>query len=217
MHIAPDGSYFFLRAGQSSVVKVTNNGGSYSFTVTAQLMGLQKNTDGPGNGGFAINPANPSQAIFVSGPVGNDVFLVTGLPDNPVIAQHFTTPESTQLASVQFTPDGKYAVIGGANGIQVYGGFASGSLSRIGGVYSPPIVMQDGATYNVSGVASVGVTPDGKYVVATPTAIHPADDTLMGSLITIPIDANGNLGAIAGQYNGIVPPTLPVDDIMIVR
>lgn len=216
VHVAADGSYLIVRGGTNTVVTTItkNSNGSYTYGYVTAITGLGKNTDAQGNGGFAINPRDPSQAIFVSGPVGNDVFYVTGLPNNPMVT-HFLTPEPTQLSSVQFTPDGKFAVIGGANGVQVYGGFGSGSLSRVGTLFNGTISMEDGATHPVAGITSVGVTPDGKYVAAVVTDKN-AGGLLIGSMVTLRIDAAGNLTGPVGCRNGIVPPRMP-DDVMIVR
>lgn len=216
VHVAPDGSYFMVRGGnETPVMSITKNGSTYSYAVAATLYGVSKNSAGQGNGGFAINPKNASQAIFVSGSIGNDIYFVTGLPSHPVVAQHLNPPEPQLLNSVQFTPDGKYAVIGGAAGLQVYGGFLSGSIARVGGLYPGTFTMEDGATHKVVGITSVGVTPDGKYVTAVVTDLNSAGATV-ASLVTIPIDANGNLGSIAGTFNRIIYPTA-YDDIMINR
>ncbi|HKU66257.1 MAG TPA: hypothetical protein VJP85_00620 [Candidatus Baltobacteraceae bacterium] len=216
VHVASDGSYAIFRGGTNTVVRTLtkNPSGTYSYNYATTLTGIGKNTDAQGNGGFAIDPKDPSQAIFVSGSVGNDVYYVTGLPSNPQVT-HFLTPEAAQLSSVQFTPDGKFAVIGGANGVQVYGGFGTGSLTRVGGVYAGTVTMEDGVAHPIAGVTSVGVTPDGKYVAAVVTAKN-GSGQLIGSLVTLGIDASGNLTGPLGVRNQIVPPTMP-DDVMIVR
>jgi hypothetical protein len=215
VHVAADGTYMIVRGGTDTIVTsiAKNTDGTYTYGYVTTLSGIGKNTDSQGNGGFAINPKDPSEAIFISGSVGNDVYYVTGLPSHPQIS-HFTTPEAAQLSSVQFTPDGKFAVIGGANGVQVYTGFGTSSLSRVGGLFSGSITMEDGVSHSVTGVTSVGVTPDGKYVAAVVTGKNPLGQ-LIGSLVTFKIDASGNL-TLAGCRNGIVPPSMP-DDVMIVR
>jgi hypothetical protein len=216
VHVASDASYVIIRGGTNTVIQsITKNAnGSYSYGYITTLTGIGKNTDSQGNGGFAIDPKDPSKAIFVSGSAGNDVYYLTGLPNNPQVT-HFLTPEPTQLSSVQFTPDGNFAVIGGANGVQVYTGFATGSLTRVGGVYSGTVTMEDGVSHPVAGVTSVGVTPDGKYVAAVVTAKN-AGGLLIGSLVTLGIDASGNLSVPLGCRNQIIPPSMP-DDVMIVR
>lgn len=216
VHVAADGSYLIIRGGTNTVVQsiTKNTNGSYSYGYVTALSGIGKNTDSQGNGGFAIDPKDPSQAIFVSGSVGNDVYYVTGLPNNPQVS-HFTTPEAAQLSSVQFTPDGKFAVIGGANGVQVYTGFGTGSLTRVGGVFSGTVTMEDGVLHPIAGVTSVGVTPDGKYVAAVVTGKNPTG-LLIGSMVTLKIDASGNLSGPLGCRNQIIPPSMP-DDVMIVR
>ena len=182
---------------------------------------------------MAISPTDSSRAVIVgTDPSGNPVAqLVTGLPLAPAVqALRLSLPATRtlvpsgldvgELAPAALTlPTGAtpYAVaINGDNafvqtsaGIVTLSGVTSGSLAQVGSVYDPALTnLPPGASACslAHPLGTVGVTLDGKYVVALATCTGVAANPGTGVLLTVPIGAGGALAAPAGQLNNVVTP-----------
>jgi hypothetical protein len=195
-----------------------------------------------GRDGMALSPTDSSRAIVVgydsaSAPT---VQLLTGLTSGSVTVQslHARLPQAsgripfvqrraepsahrlpqaltpsvgTELYAVSITPDGTTAFVSTNAGIIAVGGVNTGTLAQVGAAYAPTINVP-GGTCTVEGAYSIGILPDGKYLVAdvpcTLTAVASPNDSDQGQsvLVTIPIGSGGALGAPAGQLNYVVEP-----------
>lgn len=148
-----------------------------------------------GRDGMAFSPVDDSRAVVVM-PSVNQMMLITGLPDNPVVS----TPISLDFEpyAVSISPDGKLAVVGGQTGIVVVSGVDTGNLAEVGTVQTPSYSVGT-STVNLGLVYTLGITLDGKYVVA--------GDYNNKSLVIIPFSATGigtpitSLGGVAIPYN----------------
>jgi hypothetical protein len=169
-----------------------------------------------------------------------EVSVITGLPDNPKVSSlkfrikptvgrrfrlgaepsykrepySVTFPTNTEITAVEISPNGKYAYLNTNEGIYTFSGVDTGNLTQVGSVYSPTISVPGGGTCTWSttfeGSASLGILPDGKYLVADPNCqlnfTGTAPQYGPGVLLTIPIGSNGALGAPVGQLNYVVSP-----------
>ncbi len=169
-----------------------------------------------------------------------ELAVITGLPDNPKVStlkfhikptkgrRRFqlgaepsykrkpfsaTFPINTEITAVTISPNGKFAYLNTNAGIYAFSGVDSGNLAQVGSVYSPTITVPGGkCTWSTTfeGSASIGILPDGKYLVADPNCELLFSGTAPqygpGVLLTIPIGSNGALGAPVGQLNYVVSP-----------
>jgi hypothetical protein len=126
-------------------------------------------------------------------------------------------PADGSLYAVAIAPNGNTAYVSTDAGIVTLSGVASGNLTQSGSVYSPNLPLPAGQTTTSCPLVSaytISVLPDGKYLVAdvdcglTPVGNPPPDNAQsIGVLVTIPIGANGALGAPVGQLNYVVDPS----------
>jgi len=168
-----------------------------------------------------------------------EVAVITGLPNNPKVStlkfhikptagRRFqlgaepsykrkpyaaTFPANTEITAVEISPNGKYAYLNTNAGIYTFSGVDTGTLAQVGSVYSPTITVPGGTctwATTFEGSASLGILPDGKYLIADPNCELGFSGTAPqygpGVLLTIPIGSNGALGAPVGQLNYVVSP-----------
>jgi hypothetical protein len=197
-----------------------------------------------GRDGMAISPTDSSRAVVVgSNSTGSPVIqLLTGLTSGTVtvqslearlpagsghalslvqrhpetshrLPQALTPTAGSTLYAVTITPDGTTAYVSTDAGIITVSGVNTGNLAQVGTVYAPVITIP-GGTLTLEGSPSIGVLPDGKYLVAVApedslTALSSPTDSNQGTsvVVTIPIGAGDVLGATpAGQLNYVVSP-----------
>ncbi len=233
--ISADGKVLLSRARGNvlDVYSVAGNGAALGDYTLSTTLTIADNAWNDGRDGMAISPTDPSRAVIVgTDPSGNPVAqLVTGLPLAPAVqALRLTLPATRtlvlpgldlgELAPEALTlPTGAtpYAVaINGDNafvqtsaGIVTLSGVTSGSLAQVGSVYDPALTnLPPGASVCslAHPMGTVGVTLDGKYVVALAACTGGAANPGTGVLLTIPIGAGGTLAAPAGQLNNVVTP-----------
>jgi hypothetical protein len=168
-----------------------------------------------------------------------EITEITGLPDSPKVASlkfkiahvdrrrpfglgaepsfqrkpySATLPASSIITAVTISPNGKFAYVNTNAGIYAFSGVDTGNLQQIGAVYSPTITVPSGTctwATTVEGSSSLGILPDGKYLIADPNCELSFNGTTQpgpGVLLTIPIGSNGALGAPVGQLNYVVSP-----------
>jgi hypothetical protein len=99
-------------------------------------------------------------------------------------------------------------------GIITVSGVNTGTLAQVGSPYSPTLTVQ-GNTCPLNGARTIGILPDGKYLVAILNSEYDAcivtpgsTDTTQGAgvLVTIPIGSGNALGAPVGQLIQTVDP-----------
>jgi hypothetical protein len=98
-------------------------------------------------------------------------------------------------------------------GILAFTGVNTGTLVQVGTVYKPSLPLPNGGTCPLTSAPSIGVLPDGKFLVAVVSCggygLTPGTGNSnqgSGVIVTIPIGANGVLGAPVGQLNNVVTP-----------
>jgi hypothetical protein len=193
-----------------------------------------------GRDGMAISPADSSRAVVIGYATAGTpiVQLLTGLtgatPTVSSIAPRFSPvarkigsrvrhPEASPhrrpfaltptvgstLYAVSITPDGTTAYVSTDAGILTIGGVNTGVLTQVGGAYSPSLPVSGGSC-PLAAASSIGVLPDGKYLIAdVDCALTPGlTDSTQGTgvVVTIPIGAGGALGAPVGQLDNVVTP-----------
>ena len=200
---------------------------SYSFTQISEVPGLGASGVRDGREGMAFSPVDSSRAVLIGASGSGNIDLVTGIPLNTASRSiHLNLPASTgrsvrhqtsrhgralllptgasRVESVSVTPDGKYAVVGTDAGLILLSGIDTGVLTQVGGVYSPSFTVAGttGAqTFTLTDVSTLGITLDGKYVVA----LTPQPSSNNGTILLIPITATG-FGAPVSQASGIAVP-----------
>lgn len=219
---------------------------SYSFTLSQTITTAATPFLEDGRDGMAISPADHTRAVVVgfTGSFTPTIQLLTGLGGGsatvnalslrlPQGRQHTTRASvrsiepshrlpaavipsaGTDLVGVAITPDGTTAYVATNAGIITVSGVNTGTLAQVGAVYSPTLTI--GSTTCSLGGGTLGVTPDGKYLVVdqnieyTSGCVFTAPDTTnttqgTGVMVTIPIGAGGVLGAPVGQLNYVVSP-----------
>jgi hypothetical protein len=212
----------------------------FDFKLTSTLTNVPTPFGEDGRDGMAISPTDASRAVAIgSDESGNlEIVLLTGLPSTPVVSVlHPRLPASVHrkrsrvlyrepsshrkpyalvLSSesigyaVAITPDGTTAYLSTDSGIVTIAGIDTGTLSQSGGIYAP-VVPTAGGPFTFEGATSIGITPDGKYLVeivdsdGAVGATGSTDSTQGdGILITAPIGTGHALGAPAGQLNQVV-------------
>jgi hypothetical protein len=126
----------------------------------------------------------------------------------------------SELYATTITPDGTTAYVSSDAGIITVSGVNTGTLAQSGSLYAP-VVSTPGGPFTFEGASSIGVLPDGKYLIEVVDsdgdvgATGSTDSTQGdGILITAPIGAGGALGAPVGQLNQVV---VPFNDQIIVH
>ncbi|HWG21635.1 MAG TPA: fibronectin type III domain-containing protein [Terracidiphilus sp.] len=223
--VSQDGKVLLARGGSGmtvySIADITPVAGSlggmvaHSYTQVTDMaaMGTNGFTE-DGRDGMAISPADSSTAV-VALTEADTVQLVTGLPANPVAGPSVALQIGTEPLSVSISPDGKFAVVGASvydatlnrdiGELFLFSGVDTGTLTQVGTAYQP--------TYNL-GLASVtlgvvrtlGITLDGKYVVA--------GDYDNRALVVIPFTASGFATAPAAVLGGVA---IPYNDQLLIH
>lgn len=213
---------------------------SFNFTLESTLTTVPTPFGEDGRDEMAISPSDSSRAVVAgSDPSGNlEIVLLTGLPSAPVVSvlrprmpavvhrkrshvlyrepsSHRTpyalepTGQISGLA-VAITPDGTTAYVSTDSGVFTISGVNTGTLAQSGSIYAPT-VSTVGGPFVFEGATSIGVLPDGKYlieVVDSDGDVGPTGSTDStqgdGILITVPIGAGDTLGAPVGQLNQVV-------------
>ena len=215
---------------------------SYTFTLKTTLTSTIPTPLEDGRDQMAISPADSSRAVVTGyDPNTGDVVanLLTGLPNSTTVsAIHIRlpavthrrrsrqsrepsthrTPLSVTLTganisyAVTITPDGTTAYVSTGAGIVTLTGVNTGTLVQSGGFYAP-VVTTPGGPFTVEAATTIGVLPDGKYLVEVVDSdgdVGPTGSTNStqgdGILIVAPIGAGHALGAPVGQLNQVVTP-----------
>jgi hypothetical protein len=198
-----------------------------------------------GRDGMAISPRDSSRAVIIGHDVTEvpTIQLLTGLTgSSPVVSTlrlrvpyakrrlgnfheapepsahrrpfAITPSAGSELLAVTISPDGTTAYVATDVGIITVSGVNTGNLAQVGSVYAPTITYPNGSC-SLSGVSTISVLPDGKYLIAvtseaygTCTPSYGSTSTSQGNgiLVTVPIGPGGVLGAPVGQLTHVVSP-----------
>jgi hypothetical protein len=213
----------------------------FNFALSTTLTDLPAPFGEDGRDEMAISPSDSSRAVLAgSDPnTGNlEIVLVTGLPSAPVVSilrprlpssvrrnrshvlyrepSSHRTPYALepsgdgQAFAVAITPDGTTAYVSTTAGILTVSGVNTGTLAVSGSPYAPS-VSTPGGPFTFAGATSIGILPDGKYLVEVidsdgDVGSTGSTDSTQGDgiLITVPIGAGDVLGAPVGQLNQVV-------------
>lgn len=190
---------------QSAPAKGALGGWTYhTFTQTQNLTTTVPALDAAdARAGMAFSPKDSSTAAVVGG--NASIAFLTGLPSAANV-QTLPIDKANDAYCVTISPDGTTAFVGTNNGIAVFSGVNTATPVQ---TQSYTITTLGGDT--VKDIYSIGVTPDGAYVVAVgQSTLNPGYAN--GILAVMPV-SGGTLGAPAGMLTGVVSPG---DDQMLV-
>lgn len=166
-----------------------------------------------GRGAIAWNAT--SDRVLAGGPDGTLTVIANpqSLPPGslPVNSQTnaIDLPGSPAVSSIAFAPNGQYAIVATASGLFIVTLDSQDYTPHvIAGPLDPSYVLPSGATYKLDQAQSIAITADGKYLVALTD--EPTQSN--GTLVAMPIDASGNVGAVGMIQSGLLA-TQGVDDI----
>lgn len=167
---------------------------SYTQVTDVAVMGTSGLIE-DGRDGMAISPVDSSRAVLVY-PSNDGVQLVTGLPNPSNSLVHQITGASPQAVAI--SPDGKLAIVGTQYaGLYLFSGVDTGTLTQVGQAYAPSYTL-GGSSVNLVDITTLGITLDGKYVVA--------GDQGNGALVVIPFTAAGFANAPASVLGKVAIP-----------
>jgi hypothetical protein len=158
-----------------------------------------------GRGAMAWNAA--SDTVLAGGQDGS-VTAFTGIKESPSMSS-IVLPGAPAVASISYAPGGTYAVVATASGLFTVVVSTGGVPSVSAGPINPSYAW-GGETYQLDHAQSVGISADGKYLVALtdqPTSTN-------GTLVVIPIDTSGDVGAVGLTLGGFVA-SLGVDALSV--
>jgi hypothetical protein len=184
---------------------------SHSFTQTVTFTSLPSVHE-DGRGGMALSPVDSTRAVMLTSDGISLLTGLPGTAAVPPVATrlHLNVPSTPRrnplrarakherdtaltgwqsLYSVSITPDGTSAVVGTDAGLILVSGVNTGSLAQVNATpFSPTYnVTLPGAaaasSANLQQVTTLGITLDGKYVVAC--------DQNSNAVLTIPFNATG--------------------------
>ncbi len=116
----------------------------------------------------------------------------------------------TEITAVAISPDGTTAYVSTNVGIYTVSGVNTGTLTQVGSVYNPTLTVPGGtcnAADTFEGAATIGILPDGKYLVAVENCqLAFTGNQGPGVLFVAPIGSGGVLGAPVSQYNFAFAP-----------
>jgi len=175
---------------------------SHSFTQKADLTTVGYPPSEDGRDGMAMSPVDSTRAVVIT---SSTIQLLTGLTTTPVVGAAVTLPVGNAY-SVSVSPDGKLAIVGTRNGLLMYSGVDTGTLAQVGtSVYAPSYSVGT-SSVTLSYVYTLGITLDGKYVVA--------GDALNSELVVIPFTSAGFAAAPASTLGGV---TIPNNDQLLIH
>ena len=203
----PSGLTVFSVAPITPVAGSIGGNVSNSYTQVVDLPALGSNGDiEDGREGMAISPKDSSRAVVVS-PDAVTIQLVTGLTTTPVVGTAVQMPSGVYPQAVSITPDGKLAIVGTYNGgLLMYSGVDTGTLAQVGTTAYAPTYTLSGNSVTLGDITTLGITLDGKYVVA--------GDQSNGALVVIPFTSAG-FAAVPASVLGSV--AIPDNDQLLIH
>ncbi len=204
--LSNDGKVMLARGGSSITVfqitpitPVTGSLGGkvyHSFANTGEISNAPGSTGEDGRNGMAFSPVDSSRAVVVG---SGTIALIQGLPDNPTLRSSSISGGAVPYA-VSISFDGKLAVVGTDKGLALYAGVDTGLLTPVGPLFAPSF-QSGGTSYFLGDVKTLGITLDGKHVVAC----SQVPSSQNGTLLVIPFSRSG-FQAPVGQLDGVAVP-----------
>ncbi len=193
--------------------------GGLQFSALSPMTGVHgENIDGTffvpataptvtGRGAMAWDPG--SDTVLYGGPDGS----LTGVVGLKSATQQYATiylPNTPAVASIAYAPSGQYAVIATASGLfTVTVDAATGTATVVAGPIDASYTL-NGAQYEIDQAQSIAITADGNYLVA----LTDEPSATAGTLVVMPVDAAGNVGAVGATLSGFLA-TQGVDDLFV--
>lgn len=174
---------------------------NYSFTLTGSIPSVASSGTLDGIGTMAYT-ADGAHEIFGNMSTGSDLTMVSGIPASPTAGSTITLAPTGTIHAIAVAPSGSFAAVGSGGGLFIVGGIASGSLAQAGSNYAGTFTASDGSTQSVGNVTAVGFSTDAKFIAAIVNYVL-ASGVAHDSLIVVPVDASGNLGAMAAHVNDV--------------
>jgi fibronectin type 3 domain-containing protein len=212
--LSADGKVLLARGNTGlSVFSVTpkpgSNGGtiSHEYTQIVDFPNLGSSSYfQDGRSGMAISPTDSSRAVVVQpGFSGGTIQLMTNLTSaTPIAGTPVQFPTNSYPYAVSISLDGKLAIFGTLQGLEMYSGVDTGTLTRVGTTYSP--LYRFGT---LGAIATLGITLDGKYVVAADMTNH--------SLVVIPFTAAGFAARPASTIGSITVSAPYLQDQLVIH
>jgi hypothetical protein len=209
LNASPDGTLIATTfttgaMGFSDVVTMLSPHEIY-YSSTFSFQGLPPSTV-TGRGAMAYDPTT-SDTMLYAGPDGN-VYAFSTLKETGAKSS-VALPGTPAGASIAYAPSGKYAIVATSAGLftVTVGGDAgmpsvgdAGTPSVVNGPVDPSYTGSDGNVYTLSGAQSIAITSDGQYLVVLTDQPSPTS----GTLLAMPVDANGNVGTIGMTHGGFL-------------
>ena len=174
---------------------------SHTFTPVTNFTSLGSNYYfEDGRSGMFLSPVDSSRAAVVqSGQTANStVQLITSLTSaTPVAGPTLQLPSNVLPFSVAISPDGKMAVVGTSQGLMLYSGVDTGTLTAVGSLYAPTYTLGT-KSVTLGSIPTLGITLDGKYVLA--------GDQSNSSLVVVPFNNAGFAAAPASVLGSVAIP-----------
>jgi hypothetical protein len=168
---------------------------SHSFTQVANLTTVGYPPSEDGRDGMAMSPVDSTRAVVIT---GSTIQLLTGLTTTPVVGAAVILPSGEYAYSVSISPDGKLAIVGAMGGLLMYSGVDTGTLAQVGTSVYAPSYSVGSSTVTMGHVYTLGITLDGKYVVA--------GDSANKALVVIPFTSAGFAAAPAATLGAVAIP-----------
>ncbi len=168
----------------------------HSFTQTANLTNVPALESADARAGVAISPTDSTRAVVVGG--GPAIVEITGLPGKAAAQSVVPITGVRTPFSVAISSDGTTAFVATDSAIAVFSGVNTGTLQQIQ-TYTVPVAKD-----SLAEIATLGVTSDGKYLVAIGHLASKVTSAT-GDLVVLPISPSG-LGAPVTTVPGVVVP-----------
>ena len=176
---------------------------SHSFTQVANLTAVGYPPGEDGRDGMAMSPIDATKAVVIT---SSTIQLLTALTTTQVVGTAVSLPSGVFAYSVSVSPDGKLAIVGTSTGLLMYSGVDTGTLAQVGSsVYAPSYTL-GASTVTMGYVYTLGITLDGKYVVAGDATNH--------ALVVVPFTTAGFATAPASALGSV---TIPSNDQLLIH
>lgn len=202
---APDGTTILARSPaangspafvQAYTTVATTSPHAYSYNFDGSSVNTTPSS-ATGRGAMAYNPKTTTTVVIGNG--DGTLTTIVNLGANQVVGAG-SLPAAPAVTSIAYAPSGQYAIVATAAGLfTITVDAATGAATVAAGPALPSYVGSDQQTYVVDHAQSIGISSDGKFLVALtdqPSATN-------GTLVVMPLDASGNPGATAKTVSGL--------------
>ncbi|HZT73092.1 MAG TPA: hypothetical protein VE996_05540 [Terriglobales bacterium] len=202
---APDGTTVLARGPgangrpafvQAYTTTATTSPHAYSYSFDGSSVNTSPSSV-TGRGAMAYNPKTTTTVVIGSG--DGTLTTIVNLGANQVVGAG-SLPAAPAVTSIAYAPSGQYAVVATTAGLfTVTVDPATGAATVLAGPALPGYVGSDQQNYVLDHAQSIGISADGKFLVALTDQPSAAN----GTLVVMPLDASGNPGAAAETVSGL--------------